>query len=144
MMVWQSAHENEWATAIESALGENPFTGPADAFSLAEPHTVEPLLVAAGFAHVAFEDVREPVCYGPDAAAALELVRDIRAIRERIARMNSVQAQRVVGQLHEAMTAHEAADGVWFGSRVWIVSARRATKTSLRHRHQSHRHRPTN
>ena len=46
-----------------------------DPFSLADPPAVTAILEGAGFADVAFTDVREPVYYGPDVAAALDWVR---------------------------------------------------------------------
>ena len=74
MMVWQSEERNEWATAIQQALGASPPPSQLDPFSLADAPAVESLLAAAGFTDVAFADVREPVYYGSDASAALELV----------------------------------------------------------------------
>jgi SAM-dependent methyltransferase len=125
MMVWQSQRNNEWASAIQQALGASP-PHRLDAFSLAEPPAVESLLAAAGFTDVAFTDVRAPVYYGPDAAAALELVRDMKPTRELLARLDSASAQRAVAQLHSMLTAHEASDGVLFDARSWLVTARRA------------------
>src|SRR5438552_1183624 len=78
MLVWQSQHRNEWATAIDAALSPGkPTPGPA--------HGANPLLAgaacrsrldsgAAGFSDVGFEDVHEPVFYGPDAESAYEIV----------------------------------------------------------------------
>ena len=80
MMVWQQRERNEWDAAIRQAL-TGPEAPPAaesagpDPFSLGDPATVEQILAAAGFADIAFTDVREPVYYGPDVAAALDWVR---------------------------------------------------------------------
>ena len=79
MMVWQAHERNEWDVAILRSLGaaEGPVAGASggpDPFSLADPPAVKEILEAAGFADVAFTDVREPVCYGPDVAAALAWV----------------------------------------------------------------------
>ena len=75
MMVWQAHERNEWDVAIRQSLGAAagpmaPFSGGADPFSLADPPAVTEILGAARFADVAFTDVREPVYYGPDVAAA--------------------------------------------------------------------------
>jgi hypothetical protein len=83
------------------------------------------ILEAAGFAGVAFTDVREPVCYGPDAAVALDWVRSFACTSEVLKRLDPPAAARATGQLREALAAHLAKDGVWFNSRAWIITARR-------------------
>ena len=127
MMVWQSEERNAWATEIEKALGGRPPPRPLDAFSLADPPAVRALLSAAGFTDVTFSDVDEPVFYGRDVPAALELVRDMKAPRERLARMNAAAAERAVARLRATLAKHQTKTGVFFDSRAWIVSARRAT-----------------
>jgi SAM-dependent methyltransferase len=127
MMVWQSKERNEWASAIEQALGARPAPSRLDAFSLGDATAVEALLTAAGFIDVAFEDVREPVYYGPDVPAAVELVRDFKTTRAMLATMESAAAQRAVGRLRATFTAHQSGEGVLLDSRAWLVSARRAT-----------------
>ncbi len=132
MMVWQSKADNEWATAIQNALGAgrpqtaSPPARSLDAFSLSDPSAVETLLTTAGFADIAFEDVREPVYYGPDAAAALDLIRDMKPTRHLLANLDSASAQRAVARLRTMLAAHETGDGVFFDARAWIVTARRA------------------
>jgi ubiquinone/menaquinone biosynthesis C-methylase UbiE len=127
MMVWQSKERNEWASAIEQALGARPAPSRLDAFSLGDATAVEALLTAAGFIDVAFEDVREPVYYGPDVPAAVELVRDFKTTRAMLATMESAAAQRAVGRLRATFAAHQSGEGVLLDSRAWLVSARRAT-----------------
>ena len=128
MMVWQSHERNAWDVAIRHALGaaEGPVgsEGP-DPFSLADPPTVEDILQAAGFAGVAFTDVREPVYYGPDVAAALNWVRGFTCTSRVLDELNPAAAARALGRLREALVAHVTDDGVWFESRAWIVTARR-------------------
>ena len=130
MMVWQAAELNEWEVAICRALeaaGEPmavPPGGP-DPFSLADPPCVEQLLESAGFADVAFADVREPVYYGPDVAAALGWVRGFACTSQALNRLDPAAAARATGRLREALAAHLSDDGVWLGSRAWIVTARR-------------------
>src|SRR5262249_44031826 len=110
MMVWQSEERNEWATAIRYALTAGaappPATGP-DRFSLADPGAVQSILAAAGFVDVGISEVREPVFYGPDAAAAFDLVRDMRMTRDLLARLDAVAAQRALARLRETLAAHE-------------------------------------
>ena len=70
--------------------------------------------------------MREPVYYGPDASAALELVRDMKATRDLLARLDSAAAQRALGRLRATLAAHQTGEGVLFDSRAWIITARRA------------------
>jgi len=87
---------------------------------------VRSVLGKAGFVEVDTADVHEPVYYGPDAAAALDLVRDMRQPRDTLARMDARSAQRALVRLRQVLSAHETAKGVLFGSRAWLVTARRA------------------
>jgi hypothetical protein len=130
MMVWQAHERNEWDVAIHQSLAGPEgavavASGVPDPFSLADPPTVKEILEAAGFADVAFTDVREPVYYGPDVAAALDWVRGFACTSEVLKRLDSAAAARAAGRLREARAAHLSDDGVWFNSRAWIVTARR-------------------
>jgi hypothetical protein len=86
---------------------------------------VKEILHAAGFADVAFTDVREPVYYGPDVAAALDWVRGFTCTNRVLKRLDATAAARAVERLRDALAAHMRGDGVWFNSRAWIVTARR-------------------
>jgi SAM-dependent methyltransferase len=124
MMVWQAGERNEWEVAIRQALQAVASEG-LGAFSLADPPTVTGILEAAGFAGVTFTDVREPVYYGPDVAAALDWVRGFRCTSDILDRLDPPDAAGALGRLGEMLAAHLSDDGVWFDSRAWIVSARR-------------------
>ena len=129
MMVWRAGDRNEWDVAIRQSLGTagEPAAGSPggpDPFSLADPPTVAGILRAAGFAGVGFTDVREPVCYGPDVAAALDWVRGFTSTSEVLGRLDPAAAARAVERLREALAAHLSEDGVWLDSRAWIVTAR--------------------
>lgn len=130
MMVWQDRERNEWDVAIRRSLGAaaEPVaiaSGGPDPFSLADPPAVTEILEAAGFADVAFADVSEPVYYGPDVAAALDWVGGFACTSEVLKRLDPAAATRAAGRLREALAAHLGEDGVWFGSRAWIITARR-------------------
>lgn len=130
MMVWQHARLNEWVTAIRTALLDGredpgPSPGALDPFSLADPVAVDALLRAAGFTDVAFTDVQESVHYGPDRATAYDLVRDLQMSAALLDGLDAAATERALARLRDTLAAHETADGVWFGSRAWIVTARR-------------------
>jgi SAM-dependent methyltransferase len=130
LMVWQAHERNEWEVAIRQSLGAaaDPAVGPSggpDPFSLADPPAVTEILRAAGFDDVAFTDVREPVYYGRDVAAALDWVRGFACTREALNRLDPAAAADTAGRLREALAAHLSDDGVWFDSRAWIIAARR-------------------
>ena len=130
MMVWQARQRNEWAVAVRRALEavEGPVDGAAgapDAFSLADPAAVTQTLQAAGFAGVVFEEVHEPVYYGPDVAAALDWVSSFTSTSDVQKQRDPAAADRAQARLRELLAAHQGDDGVWFDSRAWIVTAHR-------------------
>jgi SAM-dependent methyltransferase len=130
MMVWQASEHNEWDVTIRQSLGaaEGPMalpSGGADPFSLADPPAVTQILEAARFADVTFTDIREPVYYGPDVAAAQEWVRGFTCTSELLNSLDLAAAARAIGRLREALAGHMSDDGVWFNSRSWIITARR-------------------
>lgn len=130
MMVWQAREHNEWIVAIhrslEAAGAPVPVvSGNLNPFSLADPGAVTEILEVAGFTDITFTDVREPVYYGVDIAAALDWVRGFMCTSEALNRLDPVTAERAVGRLRETFAAHTRDDGVWFNSRAWIVTARR-------------------
>lgn len=96
-----------------------------DPFSLGDPQAVRDVLEVAGFADVAFTDVREPVYYGPDVAAALSWVRGFTSTINVLQCLEPAEAARAVGRLRDELGAHLRDDGVWFNSRAWIVAAHR-------------------
>ncbi|OQR60366.1 methyltransferase [Streptomyces maremycinicus] len=136
-LVWQAADRQEWHTAIGAALSDgdaphppgrpSPSTAPAadDPFTLADPRVVTEVLTAAGFTAVDVVDVREPVCYGPDADRARAAVLQLRMAKELLSGLDAAAAHRALGRLSATLGAHDTGDGVWFGARAWLVTARR-------------------
>ncbi|HEY7056377.1 MAG TPA: methyltransferase domain-containing protein [Vicinamibacterales bacterium] len=130
MIVWQQHDRNEWARSIERALvpDEESFArSPAarQPFSLGDPDAVRRILDAAGFAAATFDDVRASVYYGSDVDAAFEFVSGFAIVQETAARLDVRPRERALERLRDLVAAHRRADGVWFDSRAWIVSARR-------------------
>jgi SAM-dependent methyltransferase len=130
MMVWQGHAANEWSDAIQQCL--TPGKGsPAvsldtlDPFSLADRDAVERILAAAGFAETKFREVREPVYYGADVAAALEWIKGFQCTQEVLRQLDATGADSTLERLRDMLAKHERAQGVWFDARAWIVTALR-------------------
>jgi SAM-dependent methyltransferase len=124
LLVWQARERNEWTVEIDAALGVDPDDG--GPFSLGDPDATTRLLEGAGFVDIRFSDVREPVFYGPDVAAALAFVHGFRSTVQALANLEPAAAARAEKRLRETLAAHlRDDDGVVFDSRAWIVSARR-------------------
>ncbi|WP_433167558.1 class I SAM-dependent methyltransferase [Kribbella sp. CA-247076] len=109
-LVWQDARQQEWYGEIR---GTHATAGEA-AFSLADPATTERILADAGFTDVQLEDVREPVYYGADVETALDAIRTLQ-----------MGSDSDADRLRPMLEKHVSADGVWFDSRAWIVTAQR-------------------
>jgi SAM-dependent methyltransferase len=130
MMVWRAKEHNEWAVAIDRVLPAPDRTAAADSaapdpFSLGDPTTATAVLQAAGFSDVAYTDVRRPVYYGPDVAAALAWIRGFTSTEKALERLDPPAAEDALSRLREVTSEHLRDDGVWFESTAWIVTARR-------------------
>jgi SAM-dependent methyltransferase len=131
MMVWQHHDRNEWASSIDNALAADQASLPRpsdamDPFSFGDPAAVTTILDAAGFVELSFTDVHEPVYYGRDVAAALDWVRGFADVRKTLQQLDPASRQHALDRLVRMLEAHTRADGTWFDSRAWIVTARRA------------------
>ncbi len=135
MLVWQGRDRNEWSTAIRLALtGETAAAGkPApvadavrgpDPFALGDPAIAEGILAASGFAETGFTDIDEPIYYGPDPDVAYDLVLGLRDPKDLLASMDAKTAEHARQRLRTLLEEHDTGDGVFFGSRAWIVTAR--------------------
>ena len=127
MMVWQAHDLNEWSVAIRRCLEGSAAVASAgpDPFSLADPPVVTGVLEDAGFADVIFTDVREPMYFGPDVVTALDWIRGFACTREVLDRLDPDAAAGALGRLRVILAEHNGGRGVRFGSRAWIVTARR-------------------
>jgi SAM-dependent methyltransferase len=131
-LVWQTRERQEWALEIARALGGPVDSGGLDPFSLGEPATLRRVL--AGFQDIEFEDIREPVFYGPDAAAGVEFVLAFQTTQDALAAMSPEDAERTLARLRALMDDHCTAEhGVAFDSRAWIVTARRRRERQPQH-----------
>jgi SAM-dependent methyltransferase len=127
LLVWQPAERNEWSTAIQGALApDRPLPLAAQgAFSLGDPAVAEDILTEAGFAEVAFTEVDEPVYYGPDTATACDFILGLRMATDVLADLDATATEQALQRLRTLVADHQTDRGVHFGSRAWIITARR-------------------
>lgn len=127
-MVWQGRARNQWATAIPQALapGSIARVSANGAFSLSDPAVATGLLTAAGFTSIGFAEVDEPVFYGSDVDAAYDAVIDFGFAQEVLAGLAAAEAEKALQRLRDLLEAHLTPEGVQFGSRAWIITARRS------------------
>ena len=130
MMVWQQHDRNEWSVLIERVLAaatDVPAASPMqpDPFSLADPTTIEQILVTAGLVAVSFTDVHEPVYYGPNVDSALAWIRGFSSVSDVLERLNSASTERILERLRQRLAERATGEGVWLDSRAWIVAAAR-------------------
>jgi SAM-dependent methyltransferase len=128
LLVWQRYEDNEWARAIDGALGDaarSPRPG-ADPFSLGDAEATAGILERAGFDNLRFEDIHEPVLYGHDLDAALAFVRGFQSTSAAVATLNDDAAASTVEGLRKMLAAHYSDErGVVLDSRSWLITARR-------------------
>lgn len=128
MVAWQPVSENEWFREINGAMaaGRDLPVPPPEApgpFSLSQPPRVRELLDAAGFAETRFEDLREPMYFGPTADDAHRFVAGLTGWM--LEGLDDAGRRRALDDLHARMVAHESPRGVEFGSAMWLVTATR-------------------
>ncbi len=128
LLVWQRPEHNEWARLIDAALGDaaQPARLGADPFSLGNAEVTARILETAGFDDVRFEEVHEPVFYGPDLDSALAVVIGFQDTSAALASLSDGEAARTVERLREMLAAHDSHEhGVMLDSRSWLITARR-------------------
>ncbi|MEV6900464.1 methyltransferase domain-containing protein [Amycolatopsis sp. NPDC051372] len=121
-LVWQRGDQQEWLSEISRAVGNPPV--PDDSpFSLGDPAVVSEVLTTAGFTDLSLTDVAEPLWYGPDPGTAVAAVKPLRLVGDVLAQLDDAETERALDRLREVMATHQSADGVWLGSRAWLVTA---------------------
>lgn len=126
-MVWQSRARNEWSRAIRQALAPAiaVSAGAANPFALGDPPVATDLLSAAGFTSIDFADVQEPVFYGSDVDAAFDALTSLYLVQDALASTNE-PPDKPLQRLRDLLEGHMTPEGVFFDSRAWIITARRA------------------
>ena len=129
LMVWQGQELNEWSTAIQRALAaeDAPSASAPAAFSLGDRAATTRLLTATGFVSIDFAEVHEPVFYGPDIDAAHDAIVALFLAKDRLTGTNPA-TDETLRRLRVLLHTHLTAEGVFFDSRAWIVTARRTNE----------------
>ncbi len=131
LLAWQELGQNDWLLVLRGALAmgrtlPQPPVGAAGPFGLADPGAARRILTDAGYAAIAIEAVREPLCFGADADDALGFLRGQGAIRGLLNGLDEATTARALDALRATLAAHATADGVLLGSAAWLITARRA------------------
>jgi SAM-dependent methyltransferase len=126
LLVWQPREANPWDGAIDRAIGTaEAASDDLDPFSLGDPTETERILARAGFDEIRFEAVDEPMFFGDDVDEALEWVGGFGYVEQALEAMDPMARGDAIQRLRATFAEHRTADGVTFGSRAWLVTARR-------------------
>ncbi len=130
LLAWGELSANEWLTELRAALalGRELPTPPPDAptpFSLADPDRATAILTAAGYDHIDFEAVDEPIEFGADADDAFAFMQTLGIVQGLAHDLDADGRAEALAALRKTIDAHEQADGVLFGSSTWLITARR-------------------
>jgi len=137
MIVWRKREDNPWVHEAERLVKEivplvkheetdQVHCGPGP-FSMAGADLVSEQLRGAGFDRIGFERFDTDVCIGQTVDDAIELAMALGPSGEIIRLAGDEGTKRkpqVIDALRALFTPHHRADGVWFGSSSWFVTAR--------------------
>lgn len=131
LLVWQATARNEWIMVARETLAAGrdlpmPLPGMPGPAALADPVDVEALLTSVGFEAVEFTEFVEPLWFGADAEAAYAFLGDIGIVKGLSDGLDEVTRAEAHDKLKAALRSHETADGVRFGSAVWLITAQKS------------------
>lgn len=129
MLVWRGLARNEWVEAVRTALAAGrdlpvPPPGAAGPFGLADRRIATQRLEDAGYRHIDFTSIDEPIRFGRDADDAYSFVSTFGITRGLTADLDTSARDAALERLHRALEDHETADGVLFRGSAWLISAR--------------------
>lgn len=130
LLAWQGLDQNDWIRATREALAfgrdlPTPPLGAPGPFGLADPDNNHRLLAAAGFEDIANEDVAEPLVFGSDLDDAYAFWSDTGPVRGMLADLDDATKQQGLANIRELLAAHATPEGIAFGSRAWLITARK-------------------
>lgn len=129
MLVWRDLARNEWVEAVRTALAAGrdlpvPPPGAAGPFGLADRRIATQRLEDAGYRHVDFTSIDEPIRFGRDAGDAYSFVSTFGITSGLTADLDTSARDAALERLHRTLEDHETADGVLFRGSAWLISAR--------------------
>ena len=130
MVAWQAFEKNEWLVAIRSALAAgrtfpDPPVGAPGPFGLADAEAVRAMLADAGFIDVELDDLNETMFFGDTIEDAFTFITTIGPTRGLLDELDDPARASALERLRETLKDHVQEEGVGFGSRAWLISARR-------------------
>ena len=131
MLCWRELARNEWVRDIRLALaaGRDLPEPPPDVpspFAFADPDRVRTILTAAGFDHVTFDALEEPMYFGPDVDRAFQGVGRLGIVSGLVADLGEEARRDVLVELRRTLADHQTREGVLFGTSGWLVRAVKA------------------
>lgn len=130
MLAWRELAANEWLLEMRQALGAGrslpvPPVGVPGPFGLADPDGVTDVLTGAGFDHISFEEVDEPIEFGRDAAHAFSFVRTMGIVEGLTRDLDDATKAETMDRVRAMLVDHETDEGVLLATSAWLITARR-------------------
>ncbi|MCT2586743.1 class I SAM-dependent methyltransferase [Actinophytocola gossypii] len=126
LLTWQPLADNEWMRTFRGILtiGEQ---APAQRgpWSMSDPDSVRELLDSAGFTEVDVRGLTAPMYYGRDVEDAADFV--LGMFGSGLAGADPDTRAGAVAALRNDIAAHTTAEGVYYDSAAWLVTARRVS-----------------
>jgi SAM-dependent methyltransferase len=128
-LAWQPLPRNEWQTEIFGALAPGgslplPPAGTPGPWGLADPATTRRILEESGWSSVDLAEADQPVYFGPSASQAFAWFRDrVGVVRGLLSTLDAAREHDALQRMQTVFETHQHADGVWMGSRSWLITA---------------------
>ncbi len=127
-LVWRELAHNEWVHALRSSMAmgrdlPSPPPGATGPFSLAEETVARAHLESAGFSHVRFTPVDEPVSFGTDPDDAFRFVSTLGITKGLLADLDDEERNQASENLRTSLVEHAGPDGVSYASAAWLIQA---------------------
>jgi hypothetical protein len=121
---------NEWQMAVRTALAMGrelpaPPPGAPGPFAFADPAHAVAALEAAEFGDIDVTEVARRFRAGADPEDAWEFFRHTGAVVGLTGSLDEPERTAAVEQLRDVLAAHHGDEGVTFGSRAWLITARK-------------------
>ena len=128
VLAWGGLEGNEWLNVYRAALAvgrdlPTPPVGAPGPFGLADDDGVRAMLEQVGFEAVGIERVEEPMCLGTDFDHAWSWVQHQGPVKGMTSDLSEADRATALGNLQDALRAHQTPDGVLLGTSVSLITA---------------------